>query len=626
MGGVEHSSPGGSSPREPERHSSANTPPERNQAGGEGDPANLIGRQVGRYLIERFLGSGGVAAVYQAYDQVQGQSVALKMLPATADEKTLMRFRREAMTSGALRHPNIVRTLQVGMAPRGDVPYIAMELIEGQSLSALLAMRNTLNPIESCSVLEPIAVALAHAHKAGIVHRDVKPSNILLRPAEPGNPRGVLIQSLAYAAVPMLSDFGIARSLDAPDLTSTGRTVGTPAYMAPEQCAGRRAIDGRADIYSLGAVLYRCLAGRPPFSGTTTQMLHAHVYEPLQIEEGLYNQLSPQVVDILRRSLAKRPDERYGSAAEMAAALAVAAGRPITPMEETAPMERTDATATMTLSSMPSAANQQVNYTVLVPGRSPATSQGGTTRATGTPAITIAPATETIAPPTRSWWNRLEQINWPGLAALSVGTLVIAFLMTLAFNGSLRTSLGGSDNNGNGGSGIVEPPPSDIPGAAVTYTAAPTDIIMVAPSTTPTPIVAATTQPTPTLEPTSTPTATATNILVETPTLPSPTWTATPIIEPTPTPLPTWTPTALPTETPTYTPMPTATWTPTAGTPTPEITETPTPTIVPTNTPVQTPPTPTWTPQLPGGPLPLPIETPLPIDTSLPLQLPLPQE
>jgi len=312
---------------------------------------DLTGKQIGRYLIGQRLGSGGVATVYRAYDQVQGQTVALKLLLPGADEKTYLRFRNEAMTAGALRHPHIVRVLQVGTAPGGEIAYIAMELVEGESLSDLLRQHGRLRPEESANLLEPIARALAAAHARGIVHRDVKPGNILLRPASPGAPNSVQIEALEYPVIPLLTDFGIARVLDAPELTSMGRTVGTPAYMAPEQCAGSREIDGRADIYALGAVLYRCITGRLPFTGTTTQILHAHVYEPLTIDDNLYRQLSPQMIEVLQRSLAKRPEDRYATADEMADALALAAGR--NPRRGD---ELSEATATLTMAALPTVA------------------------------------------------------------------------------------------------------------------------------------------------------------------------------------------------------------------------------------------------------------------------------
>ncbi len=189
------------------------------------DTANLTGRQIGRYLIGRRLGSGGAAAVYQAYDQVQGRSVALKVLLPGADETTRSRFRQEARTAGALRHPNIVATLQVGDAPADGVAYIAMELIEGESLARLLERRGKLQAEESCNLLTPIALALALAHRSGVIHRDVKPSNILLRPASPGAAGSVQLEALDHPVIPLLADFGIARALDTPELTNVGSSA-----------------------------------------------------------------------------------------------------------------------------------------------------------------------------------------------------------------------------------------------------------------------------------------------------------------------------------------------------------------------------------------------------------------
>lgn len=328
---------------------------------------HLEGQQIGRYLIGQRLGGGGVATVYQAYDQVLGQTVALKVLPPNPDDATLHRFRREALMAGALRHPHIVRIFQVGTSARGGAAYLAMELVEGESLAGLLSRQGSLLPAESCNLLEPIARALAFAHDQGIVHRDVKPGNILLRPASPGTPYSVQLEALDHPVTPLLSDFGVARFLDAPELTSTGRTVGTPAFMAPEQCMGSREIDGRADIYALGTVLFRCVTGRLPFSGSMTQVLHAQVYEPVVIEEHLLAQLGP-VSAILQRSLAKEPDARYPDAGALADDLAQAAQRSGGGQAKTP--DSALATATLTLSTLETlpAPGSAAPMTVLVPG------------------------------------------------------------------------------------------------------------------------------------------------------------------------------------------------------------------------------------------------------------------
>jgi serine/threonine protein kinase len=532
---------------------------------------NLAGKQIGRYLIGQQLGSGGAATVYRAYDQVQGITVALKLLLPGADEKAYDRFRREATLAGALRHPHIVRILQIGIAPKGEVAYIAMELVEGESLSDLLSMRGRLRPEETANVLEPIARALAYAHRQGVVHRDVKPGNILLRTVSPGAPNSVQLEALEYPVVPLLSDFGIARALDAPELTSAGRTVGTPAYMAPEQCAGSRDVDGRADIYSLGAVLYRCITGRMPFSGSTTQILHAHVYDPLVIEDSVLRLLPPVMVEILQRSMAKRPEDRYPTADALADALTLAAGR-VPPQLNNVQGE--GSTATLTLSALPATpppAPITPSATVLVPGLSDAV----TPPAGQPPAQYVEPGYQppyqptprshplvrpaggvrqdpavTVVSPTQEYdeeeerGGRLERLNWPGLAMAAVIGL-LAILLVVAYGiqgpGLLDRLVGG-------------PNPPATPGEVSQVTGTPIGLPAVA--ITPTVTATGTQPPTATFTPVP-PTATGTL---------APTLTFTPV-PPTATPLPapTETPTPLPTDTPTVLPTPTVTLTPTVA-------------------------------------------------------------
>ncbi len=289
---------------------------------------DLVGHVVGHYLVDQRLGGGATASVYRATDQILDRTVALKVLLPNADDTARLRFRREARTVSKLIHPHIVRTLQVGQMAEDGLAYIAMDLVEGESFASLLERVRQLNLQEAAQLLAPMAQALAYAHKQGVIHRDVKPSNILLRRVEKNVPHSVYLSAVNASYVPLLSDFGIARALDAPELTNIGRTIGTPAYMSPEQCAGSREVDGRADIYSLGAVLYRALVGRPPFTGTTTQILHAHVYEPLTIPEDIVNELSPSALDILRRSLIKEPNQRYNHVELMVHDLVNVAGTP----------------------------------------------------------------------------------------------------------------------------------------------------------------------------------------------------------------------------------------------------------------------------------------------------------
>lgn len=302
---------------------------------GGGLISSIVGRHVGPYRILARLGGGAMATVYKAADTRDGATAALKVLLPDADATVRERFRLEAQTARALEHPHIVRTLAVGgpdgatahVATSLDATYIAMELVEGEDLGSLLDRVHVLTATDAAALLAPVARALAYAHSRNVVHRDVKPSNILLKRAAPGQPGSARITVLDDPVVPLLSDFGIARALDAPELTSAGRTIGTPAYMSPEQCAGTREIDGRADIYALGAVLYRALVGRSPYQGTTTQILYAHVYDPLTLPEEVLRTLPPVLVEVLRRALAKEPDDRYATADEMAEDLDVGSGR-----------------------------------------------------------------------------------------------------------------------------------------------------------------------------------------------------------------------------------------------------------------------------------------------------------
>jgi serine/threonine protein kinase len=339
--------------------------------------ARLTGQRLGAYLVRERLGGGAHSTVYRAArvdpnGQVTDEVVALKILLPGADAATRTRFHHEARTATALDHPHIVRTIQVGEAADDDVAFIAMELAEGISLGELLERQLQLSVLDACSVLEPIACALAYAHEQGVVHRDVKPSNILLRRAEAGAPGSITLAALDYPVTPLLSDFGIARAMDAPELTSVGRTIGTPAYMSPEQCEGGREVDGRADIYSLGAVFYRCLVGRPPYTGSTTQILYAHVYSPLTIPDDVLVKLPIHVINILRRSLAKDPDQRYPSAQLMADDLALIAGRRMAIGPDDA-VDAEDATRTMT--SLPVPAPRTETASILIPAK-----REGTTR------------------------------------------------------------------------------------------------------------------------------------------------------------------------------------------------------------------------------------------------------
>ncbi len=409
--------------------------PAASRVGNEALFDPLIGQRIGSFQIEERLGAGAMASIYRAIDTTDGKQVALKLLSATADEILRERFRMEARTVRALQHPHILQIIDSGQTDQGT-PYLVMELVAGEDLGTFLEKRHQLSVLDSCRLLQPIAAALAHAHTAGVIHRDVKPSNILLRRVPPRTPYSVQLTEMTDAVIPLLSDFGIARAVDAPELTTLGRTIGTPAYMSPEQCAGQRQLDGRADLYSLGAVLYRCLVGRAPFVGTTTQLLHAHVYETLTMPDAVWRALPPVMLTILRKTLQKEPDERYAHAGTLADDLALMI------------QEATPADATATMPSLPATGNPTDSLMqVLVPGLGD--------KAKERPVIPWIPAAEPSTPPTRTGVatatgrRARPPLNWAAILLgilLSVGVLLLAFVifttllprlnLTLSFPGS----------------------------------------------------------------------------------------------------------------------------------------------------------------------------------------------
>ncbi len=265
------------------------------------------GDQVGRSRIVRPIGRGGMGVVYVARDERLGRDVALKMIAGLPDELARTRFWREARVAASVSHPNICQVFEVEEA-NGSV-FLTMELLEGEGLDRRLR-QGALPPKDAVPIALGILRALDALHRRGIVHRDVKPSNVFLTPHGP-----------------KLLDFGLARpSIDFPAAsegttpgTQAGAIVGTPEYMAPEQVKGAFPLDGRADLYSAGAVIFHMLAGRPPFMGTIVNLLHAALTENPPALQG-----PPEVIAvdrIIRRAMRKEPAERYASAADMTADL-----------------------------------------------------------------------------------------------------------------------------------------------------------------------------------------------------------------------------------------------------------------------------------------------------------------
>jgi serine/threonine protein kinase len=281
----------------------------------------LIGTTLGKYKILAPLGQGGMARVYRAHQENLDREVAVKVLPPwyAADRNFVERFNLEARLVARLSHPNIV-TIHDFSEQEGHL-YIVMQLVDGGTLKHLLdALRDprgdgnhydlgetgAMDVLEANRIFQQLASALTYAHEKGIIHRDIKPVNVLLD----------------HAKRPILSDFGIAKVLaGTKELTRPGAGVGTPEYMSPEQCKGEQ-VDRRADIYALGVMLYEALTGRTPFIGDNYPAIaHNHLYEEPP-DPRIFNRLIPiSIRDVILTALQKRPENRYQYAGDMANAL-----------------------------------------------------------------------------------------------------------------------------------------------------------------------------------------------------------------------------------------------------------------------------------------------------------------
>jgi serine/threonine protein kinase len=266
-----------------------------------------------RFEIESLIARGGMAIVYKGTDLTLGRTVAIKILSEelAQDPSFVARFRLEAQAAASLTHPNIVAVYDTGSD--GDIHYIVMEYLEGRTLHQILNEQGTVPPEEVASIGAEVAQALAEAHEKGIVHRDVKPGNIMI--SRNGNAK--------------VMDFGIAKAATAGNLTQVGSILGTVAYLSPEQARGEK-VDGRSDIYSLGALLYQMLTGNLPLKGDTyVEMVHKlNSQDPTN--PSLTNPAIPAALDsVVMRALAKDPENRYQTGTEMAADLLASMREPV---------------------------------------------------------------------------------------------------------------------------------------------------------------------------------------------------------------------------------------------------------------------------------------------------------
>jgi eukaryotic-like serine/threonine-protein kinase len=291
----------------------ATTPP---PAYGSTTPPPVAGeRYIGKYRVKGELGRGGMGAVYLAEQPGLGREVAIKELIQTADPTALKRFLQEAQVMARTSHPNLVQVHDMEL--QGNVNYLVLEFVKGRSLRVWIGQSQLPLP-QVFAIMHGVLQALDYAHRHSIVHRDVKPENVLI----------------SDDGIVKVADFGIARLTDDSGVggtaTKTGTTVGTPQYMSPEQVASSK-VDGRSDLYSAGIMLYELVAGQPPFTATDADgpftLMAKHVQAPPQPPSVFRPGLDPELEQVILKSLAKRPEDRYQSGQEFDHAMSGIADR-----------------------------------------------------------------------------------------------------------------------------------------------------------------------------------------------------------------------------------------------------------------------------------------------------------
>jgi hypothetical protein len=479
---------------------------------------SMVGRFLGQYELLVLIGRGGMARVYKSIQPDLDRYVAVKLLhpSVAADEEFLARFRREAKAAASLRHPHIVQIFDFGH--QEELYYMVMEFVDGPTLRDELQRRKALDETlpfsEVQRILGEVSQALDYAHDRGIIHRDVKPANILL------TPEGQAV----------LSDFGLAFMIEGPRQTITG-FVGTPEYMSPEQGQGL-AVDGRTDVYSLGVVLYEMLTGRVPFTSKTPMgIVMKHISEPLPPPRSINPRVPESVEQVLLRAMSKEPRDRYSRAGELSRALAeafkaavVAEAPTALPFVPEKPPEVVEGLEEGTRCTQCGAE--------LSPDVRFCTTCGASVsehwQPSAPPSPVAAPPPTTVPEPfvTTVQERRPERSKLSlMIAALGVGLLAVIVLVVIVVVAAIRGGGPSVDEPAVAGGvgGTVVSRASDTPSPTIVPTEAqPTATVTVIS----TPTVPATASPTP-IKATSTPTPTPT------PTRPAPTATPTPITKPT---------------------------------------------------------------------------------------------
>src|SRR5947207_3781728 len=292
-------------------------------AGGATSGATISGR----YEVGDRLGSGGMSTVYRATDHVLERTVAVKILAEhlSDDEKFIARFRREALAVAKLIHPNIVQVYDTGVDESRH--YIVMEYVEGRSGAQLLQSRGRIGPEAAVEIGVQSCAGLEYAHRQGIIHRDVKPGNLMVIGGPAGRRGAPPTDAPTEEMTVKLTDFGIARAAEQTRLTQVGSVVGTAAYLAPEQARGEEAKPA-ADVYALGVVIYQLLTGRLPWEGTTLAELAIRRENERPLPPSSYDSAVPETLSTaVLRSLEGDPTYRYSTARELAQALRTGLGR-----------------------------------------------------------------------------------------------------------------------------------------------------------------------------------------------------------------------------------------------------------------------------------------------------------
>ncbi len=365
---------------------------------------------IGKYEIRRELGRGAMGVVYEAYDPMIKRIVALKtirvdQLAGENAESVIARFRREAQAAGRLNHPNIVAIYDIG--EETGTWYIAMEFVQGRELKDYFEANERFSPADIVKIMTQMLDALGYSHKLGVIHRDIKPANVIL---------------LTGGGV-KVADFGIAH-IESSNMTQVGTVMGTPSYMSPEQIMGLP-IDGRSDLFSAGVILYQFLTGERPFSGSATATMHK-VLEEDPLPPSRFNVQVPGAMDaVVRKALAKRPDERYQNADEFAAALRTA----LTSQAQAAAAEGTvlaapsDATQLAPSSTATSTKTQRI-----------APAAGATAASAAAPPSAATVDENIAAPPSRSQTAAIAIVA--GLVVVALGAGAWMMMVRVADNGT----------------------------------------------------------------------------------------------------------------------------------------------------------------------------------------------